>query len=318
MPFCDNQNSVIAIDAEECIGNSLVTINTNFDVLKNEICSQYENILNNGLEKELLTTRSLNLSTQLNTLPKCTVKFDEEGNIVTSNGISLVSKVFTEILTPTPTPTLTPTFTFTPTPTLTPTSGNTGLFVLGPGTFQNPYYFSENGLQQTNMTSVSSGYRAYFYDNYDGDTLSYTSTVVVVNGTPVANISHTTDRLGDLFGYSISGSTPQAFGNLTGGTVYLTITIVATPTPTRTGTRTPTFTRTPTQTSTPAQTPGIYRVFFTTPFLDINYLVIGSTVSDTFCFLSVSEQTTSYVDVKIRNSSGNLINPDFTSLIIFS
>jgi hypothetical protein len=73
------------------------------------------------------------------------------------------------------------------------------------------------------MTASTQAHISYFYDNYDGSTLSYTSTVVVVNGTPVASISHTTDRIGDQFGYSISGSTPQAFGTLTGGNVNLTI-----------------------------------------------------------------------------------------------
>jgi len=73
------------------------------------------------------------------------------------------------------------------------------------------------------MTCIDPDHRAYFYGNYDGNTLSYTSTVVVVNGTPVASISHTTDRIGDQFGYSITGSIPQAFGTLTGGTVNQTL-----------------------------------------------------------------------------------------------
>jgi hypothetical protein len=97
------------------------------------------------------------------------------------------------------------------------------LFVLGPGTFDGTNYFAENGVQQINMTSSGANHKLYLYDNYDGSTLSYTSTVVIVNSVPVASISHTTDRIGDQFGYSTSGSSPQAFGTLTGGNVYFVI-----------------------------------------------------------------------------------------------
>ena len=97
------------------------------------------------------------------------------------------------------------------------------LFALGPGAFNGTNYFTENGSQQINMTSSGANDRLYLYDNYDGSTLSYTSTVIIVNGTPRASVSHTTDRLGDQFGFSTSGSSPQTFGTLTGGNVFLTI-----------------------------------------------------------------------------------------------
>ena len=82
--------------------------------------------------------------------------------------------------------------------------------------------FGENIPQQINITS-SNPDTLYIYDNWNGSTLTYTSTIVSVNGTPRASISHTTDRIGDQFGYSTSGVVAQAYGTLTGGNVNITI-----------------------------------------------------------------------------------------------
>jgi hypothetical protein len=170
-----------------------------------------------------------------------------------------------------PTPTSTPPISFTPTPTQTPTPTTipTAIFTLGPGDWNGSYYYSENGPQQISMFATGSNDRAYFYNSWGG-ILSYTNTQVVVNGVARASISHTTDRIGQQFGYSISGSSVQAFGTLNGGVVYLTIsepgvtptvtpTITQTPfnTPNSTPTRTPTQTPTATPTRTPTQTPSI-------------------------------------------------------------
>ena len=288
MSFCTDPNSIISIDINECVGNSLTTMNTNFNILNGEVCDQYSDILTNKSEKNILTSRIISLSSLSNLMPKCSVKFDDEGTIISSEGINRVDKLSTgnfrvffegnfndnnylaitssiseipcwvfvtfehigfleikarnsngNLIDPnfinltvfskdfiifgnpvTPTPTRTPTLT----PTVTPTLTLAGiLFTLDSGTFNGTYYFAENGLQQINMTYVNIAHKLYLYNNYDGSTLSYTSTVVVVNGTPVASISHTTDRIGDQFGYSTSGPSPQAFGVLNGGTVNLTI-----------------------------------------------------------------------------------------------
>ena len=88
---------------------------------------------------------------------------------------------------------------------------------------------NEDGSQKLSITAGSSDDKIY-YNNWDGTTLTFTSTLVFVNGVQRASISHTTDRVGTQFGYSISNSTPeshttpQAYGIFTNlGNVYLTI-----------------------------------------------------------------------------------------------
>lgn len=116
---------------------------------------------------------------------------------------------FAQVLVPTPTPTPTP----------------TPLTTLGPGVLdpETSYYFIEDGGQKINMTAVGSDDVVYLYDNYNGTEVTFTATDVSVNGTLRANISHTIDRIGDSFGFSTTGSTPQAFGTLNGSSINLII-----------------------------------------------------------------------------------------------
>jgi hypothetical protein len=128
----------------------------------------------------------------------------------------------------TPTPTVTPppaspTPTPTTTPTRTPTPTPTPIAILGPGTLDGSFYFSENAGQKINMTALQQNDRSYFYNNWNGSEINFTATNVVVNGVARANIGHTLDRTGQSFGFSIAGTTPQAFGILNGATVNLTI-----------------------------------------------------------------------------------------------
>lgn len=92
MSFCTDPNSIIPIDINECVGNSLTTMNTNFDILKDEVCNQYSNVLSSETEKNILTNYTSSLSSQLNLTPKCSVKFDNDSNIVSQEGISEVTK----------------------------------------------------------------------------------------------------------------------------------------------------------------------------------------------------------------------------------
>ena len=69
--------------------------------------------------------------------------------------------------------------------------------------------------QQIDLTTDGSVHKAYFYNNWDGNTRTYTSTTIVVDGVGVAAISHTEDRVGQIFGYSVNGNEPQFFGRLT-------------------------------------------------------------------------------------------------------
>lgn len=116
-----------------------------------------------------------------------------------------------------------PTTTTTTTSTTTTTTSTTT--PVPPPTFLNSLAgpSNEDGPQKLSITAGTSNDKIY-YNNWDGLTLGFTSTLVFVNGVERANISHTTDRVGTQFGYSISGSTPQAYGVFTNlGSVYLTI-----------------------------------------------------------------------------------------------
>jgi hypothetical protein len=73
------------------------------------------------------------------------------------------------------------------------------------------------------MTAVNQNDKCYFYNNWNGLDLNFTNTQVSVNGIPRAAIGHTEDRLGQQFGYSITGISPQATGTLNGGSVNLII-----------------------------------------------------------------------------------------------
>jgi len=97
MTFCNDQNSITTIDINECLGNSLVTINANFTTLKDEICLQDKNINALEAENELLSSYVSTLSSQLNTLPKCLVNFNKAATIVKSQGINNIVKSSTGV-----------------------------------------------------------------------------------------------------------------------------------------------------------------------------------------------------------------------------
>ena len=158
MSFCTDPNSIISIDINECVGNSLTTMNANFNIIKNEICDQHSNVISNESEKNILTNQVISLSSQLNLIPNCSVKFNDEGTIISGEAISNVERLST----------------------------------------------------------------------------------------------------------------------------------------------------------------GIFRVFFNNHLNDTNYLTIASNISETPCFIFITDESTNYVEIKTRNSSGNLINPNFINLIFFT
>jgi hypothetical protein len=85
-----------------------------------------------------------------------------------------------------------------------------------------PMYVTEDIVQKVTMYSNTYKDRIY-YQPWDGLTNQYTSTIVVVNGIERSMVSHTVERIGQMFGYSINGIIPQVFGEFTGDRVYLTI-----------------------------------------------------------------------------------------------
>lgn len=114
--------------------------------------------------------------------------------------------------TPAPTSTRTPTPTYTPTPSTT--NPGSPIFSLAGNGIDN---FVENIGQKVSVIFLDANSTVYFYNNWDSVSVLPTSTIIRIGGTDVANISHTTDRIGQLFGYSLSGTTPEYFGALTNG-----------------------------------------------------------------------------------------------------
>ena len=199
--------------------------------------------LTEGSETLNVTVRTA-AGTSGTTLATCTIPINDTsfGNTTTTTTTAAPTTTTTTTAAPTTTttttaaptttttttttaaPTTTTTTTAVPTTTTTTTAAPTSIvFTLGPGTLSGSNYFSESGIQQINMTASGANDRAYFYNNYNGSNLSYTSTIIIINGTPRASISHTTDRIGHSFAYSTSGTSPQATGTLNGGNVNLTI-----------------------------------------------------------------------------------------------
>lgn len=77
MSICDDPNAIPAIDLDECIGNSLVTLNTNFQRLREEICTNSTEISSLQVELSGITTRYNTLTSVNATLrPKAIVAFN--------------------------------------------------------------------------------------------------------------------------------------------------------------------------------------------------------------------------------------------------
>lgn len=77
MSLCDDPNAIPSIDLDECIGNSLVTLNTNFQRLREEICTNNSEISALQFELSGLTTRYNSLTSINSRLrPKAIVAFN--------------------------------------------------------------------------------------------------------------------------------------------------------------------------------------------------------------------------------------------------
>ena len=75
--LCTDPKAIISIDAEDCIGLSLATINTNFQVLLENVCSTYDNI--EGTVSPALTsflTSMQSISSYLPRIAKVKVNFN--------------------------------------------------------------------------------------------------------------------------------------------------------------------------------------------------------------------------------------------------
>lgn len=80
MNICTNSEIIATIDLDECVGQSLVTINTNFQLLKDSACFNFEQA-----EEKRTQTNNLNADVQMlssfsSNVPKTIVSFDATTN----------------------------------------------------------------------------------------------------------------------------------------------------------------------------------------------------------------------------------------------
>lgn len=79
MSICELSNQIQYIDIDECIGNSLTKITTNFSKTENQICVNAQNIEDIENDFEEFTTKVNTLSANKNRFIKASVVFDGDG-----------------------------------------------------------------------------------------------------------------------------------------------------------------------------------------------------------------------------------------------
>jgi hypothetical protein len=93
MSFCSNPYSLISVDLNELIGKSLNTINTNFSLIKEQIC--LEDIFLNQFENkcQVLESKISSFQQELQKTPSIFINFTGNGNILNQKGVSSVSRI---------------------------------------------------------------------------------------------------------------------------------------------------------------------------------------------------------------------------------
>jgi hypothetical protein len=76
MNICTNSEIIATIDLDECVGQSLVTINTNFQLLKDSACFNFEEVEEKRTQTDNLSTDVHELSSFSSNVPKAIVSFD--------------------------------------------------------------------------------------------------------------------------------------------------------------------------------------------------------------------------------------------------
>lgn len=82
MRICTDRDAIATIDLDECVGLSLATINTNFQLLKEANCLTDEEIKNKQFQINELTNKINSLSAECANIPKALVTFDGSTNPV--------------------------------------------------------------------------------------------------------------------------------------------------------------------------------------------------------------------------------------------
>lgn len=95
MNFCSNPHSLQTIPLNELVGKSLNTINTNFSLLRNQICTENNFLTNFASQYTSLFTKVQSLSTEFKKIPLAFVYFEQSGNILKQKNITSVNKIST-------------------------------------------------------------------------------------------------------------------------------------------------------------------------------------------------------------------------------
>jgi hypothetical protein len=76
MQICTNRDAIATIDLDECVGVSLATINTNFDLLKEGSCTTTTDIEDLNGQSNTIINRINSLSGEMICIPKALTVFD--------------------------------------------------------------------------------------------------------------------------------------------------------------------------------------------------------------------------------------------------
>jgi hypothetical protein len=100
MKICTDPRAIATIDLDECLGLSLATINTNFELLKEANCLTSEEVAEKQTEIQELTTKVNSLSENLFKIAQATVSFDgtyDPANLITSSRVVKVDRLSTGV-----------------------------------------------------------------------------------------------------------------------------------------------------------------------------------------------------------------------------
>ena len=100
MNICTDRQAIAPIDLDECLGLSLATINTNFNLLKEANCFTSEELTVKQNEINDLTTKVNSLSTDLTKVAQALVVFDgtnDPATIIKSSRVAKVDRLSTGV-----------------------------------------------------------------------------------------------------------------------------------------------------------------------------------------------------------------------------
>jgi len=100
MKICTDSKAIATIDLDECLGLSLATINTNFELLKEANCLTSEEIAEKQTEINELTTKVSSLSENLYKISQANVSFNgayDPAQLITSSRVVKVDRLSTGV-----------------------------------------------------------------------------------------------------------------------------------------------------------------------------------------------------------------------------